>query len=74
MITDQSENSTYIIINVCRELFERFGKVDRVKKIKDYAFVHFEERDQAVEAMKALNYQVCHEEDSFIHDLKLCLL
>ena len=41
-----------------RELFERFGKVDRVKKIKDYAFVHFEDRDQAVEAMKALNYQV----------------
>merc|ERR1719392_119480 len=40
-----------------RELFERYGKVDRVKKIKDYAFVHFEERDQAVEAMKALNYQ-----------------
>ena len=63
MITDQSENSIRIIINVCRELFERFGKVDRVKKIKDYAFVHFEERDQAVEAMKALNYQVCHEED-----------
>ena len=29
-----------------RELFERYGKVDRVKKIKDYAFVHFEERDQ----------------------------
>ena len=35
----------------------RYGKVDRVKKIKDYAFVHFEERDQAVDAMKALNYQ-----------------
>ena len=48
--------------------------MDRVKKIKDYAFVHFEERDQAVEAMKALNYQVCDEEDSFMHDLKLCLL
>ena len=27
----------------------RYGKVERVKKIKDYAFVHFEERDQAVE-------------------------
>ena len=32
-----------------RETFERFGRVERVKKIKDYAFVHFEERDQAVE-------------------------
>ena len=27
----------------------RYGKVERVKKIKDYAFVHFEERDQAVD-------------------------
>lgn len=38
-----------------RETFERFGRVERVKKIKDYAFVHFEERSQAVEAMNALN-------------------
>merc|ERR1719318_1625603 len=37
-----------------RETFERFGRVERVKKIKDYAFVHFEERSQAVEAMNAL--------------------
>ena len=35
----------------------RYGKVDRVKKIKDYAFVHFEEREQAVEAMRALDGQ-----------------
>ena len=35
----------------------RYGKVDRVKKIKDYAFVHFEERDQAVDAMRALDCQ-----------------
>ena len=27
----------------------RYGKVDRVKKIKDYAFVHFEEvRDDLI--------------------------
>ncbi|KAI8420671.1 hypothetical protein MSG28_007908 [Choristoneura fumiferana] len=31
-----------------KEQFERFGAVERVKKIKDYAFVHFEERDCAV--------------------------
>lgn len=31
-----------------KESFEQFGKVERVKKIKDYAFVHFEERDSAV--------------------------
>ena len=29
-----------------QELFGRYGKVNRVKKIKNYAFVHFEERDQ----------------------------
>ncbi|XP_066952599.1 heterogeneous nuclear ribonucleoprotein R-like isoform X11 [Macrobrachium rosenbergii] len=37
-----------------KERFEEFGKVERVKKIKDYAFVHFEERDEAVKAMDAL--------------------
>lgn len=28
--------------------FSQFGKLERVKKLKDYAFVHFEERDAAV--------------------------
>lgn len=40
---------------ILRETFERFGRVERVKKIKDYAFVHFEERDQAVQAMRELS-------------------
>lgn len=40
-----------------RESFEQFGKVDRVKKIKDYAFVHFEDRQQALAAMNQLNRQ-----------------
>ncbi|CAG5099535.1 Oidioi.mRNA.OKI2018_I69.XSR.g16569.t1.cds [Oikopleura dioica] len=30
-----------------------YGKVERVKKIRDYAFVHFVERDSAEAAMKA---------------------
>ncbi|XP_067617568.1 heterogeneous nuclear ribonucleoprotein Q isoform X7 [Eurosta solidaginis] len=38
-----------------KEQFEQFGKVERVKKIKDYAFVHFEDRDSAVIAMRGLN-------------------
>lgn len=38
-----------------KESFESFGKVERVKKIKDYAFVHFEDRDQALKAMRELN-------------------
>jgi len=38
-----------------KEQFGEFGKIERVKKIKDYGFVHFEERDDAVKAMEALN-------------------
>jgi len=28
--------------------FSAYGDVERVKKIKDYAFVHFKERDNAL--------------------------
>ncbi|XP_053980994.1 heterogeneous nuclear ribonucleoprotein R-like isoform X6 [Hylaeus anthracinus] len=38
-----------------KECFEEYGNIERVKKIKDYAFVHFEERDNAVKAMNELN-------------------
>eukprot|EP00095_Tigriopus_kingsejongensis_P001832 maker-scaffold10_size831480-snap-gene-5.12 protein:Tk01832 transcript:maker-scaffold10_size831480-snap-gene-5.12-mRNA-1 annotation:"GH17270" len=38
-----------------RDLFEAHGRVERVKKIKDYAFVHFEDRKQAVAALEQLN-------------------
>ncbi|XP_017798252.1 PREDICTED: heterogeneous nuclear ribonucleoprotein R isoform X2 [Habropoda laboriosa] len=38
-----------------KESFEEYGNIERVKKIKDYAFVHFEERDNAVKAMNELN-------------------
>lgn len=31
-----------------KESFEQYGKVERVKKIKDYAFIHFEDRENAV--------------------------
>ena len=41
-----------------KEKFGAFGKVERVKKIKDYGFVHFEEREDAVKAMEALNGDV----------------
>ncbi|XP_028914889.1 APOBEC1 complementation factor isoform X2 [Ornithorhynchus anatinus] len=34
------------------------GAVERVKKIRDYAFVHFNNREDAVGAMKALNGKV----------------
>jgi len=35
--------------------FKAYGEVDRVKKIKDYAFVHFKERDHAMKALEELN-------------------
>ncbi|CAL8314894.1 unnamed protein product [Merluccius merluccius] len=35
--------------------FGRFGKLERVKKLKDYAFIHFEERDGAVKALEEMN-------------------
>ena len=38
-----------------REKFEPFGKIERIKKIKDYGFVHYENREDAVKAMEELN-------------------
>ncbi|VDP13654.1 unnamed protein product [Soboliphyme baturini] len=37
-----------------KEEFQKFGEVERVKKVKDYAFVHFTERENAMKAMTAL--------------------
>lgn len=34
--------------DILEQTFGQFGKLQRVKKLKDYAFVHFEERDGAV--------------------------
>jgi heterogeneous nuclear ribonucleoprotein R len=36
-------------------VFEPFGPVERIKIIKDYAFVHFEQREHALAAMQQLN-------------------
>lgn len=38
-----------------KEIFEPYGEVDRVKKIKDYAFVHFTEREHAIKAIEDMN-------------------
>lgn len=35
-----------------QQLFEQYGKLERVRKMKDYAFVHFEQREDAVKAMQ----------------------
>uniref|UniRef100_A0A0N5AGH8 Heterogeneous nuclear ribonucleoprotein Q n=1 Tax=Syphacia muris TaxID=451379 RepID=A0A0N5AGH8_9BILA len=38
-----------------KEMFSAHGEVDRAKKIRDYAFIHFMEREPALKAMEALN-------------------
>ena len=37
------------------EVFSRLAPVERVKKIRDYAFVHFHSKEDAHKAMNALN-------------------
>lgn len=41
-----------------QEEFGQFGTVERVKKLKDYAFVHFTEREDALNAINALDQQM----------------
>jgi len=38
-----------------RQVFEPYGQVGRVKKTKDYGFIHFENREDALRAMDELN-------------------
>lgn len=38
-----------------RQVFEPYGTVGRVKKTKDYGFIHFENREDALRAMEELN-------------------
>jgi RNA recognition motif-containing protein len=40
-----------------KEVFEQFkpNSIERVKKLKDYAFVHFKQRDDALHAMNLMN-------------------
>jgi len=46
------------------EIFKEHGKVEKVKKIKDYAFIHYEAREGAVKAIDALN-------ETMLDDLKI---
>ncbi|AWP21481.1 putative heterogeneous nuclear ribonucleoprotein Q [Scophthalmus maximus] len=47
--------ATAVTEELLEKTFSQFGKLERVKKLKDYAFVHFEERDAAVKAMDEMN-------------------
>nr|XP_011423056.1 heterogeneous nuclear ribonucleoprotein R isoform X2 [Crassostrea gigas] len=43
--------------DIMKEKFGEFGKIERAKKVKDYGFIHFEDRDDAIKAMQAMNGQ-----------------
>jgi len=43
--------------NKLNELFEQYGPVEKVKKIKDYAFINFANRDDAMRAIEELDNQ-----------------
>ncbi|XP_063040237.1 heterogeneous nuclear ribonucleoprotein R-like isoform X2 [Engraulis encrasicolus] len=47
--------ATAVTEELLEKTFSEFGKLERVKKLKDYAFVHFEDRDAAVKAMEEMN-------------------
>ena len=40
------------------EVFSAIARVERVKKIRDYAFVHFNEREGALKAIDMMNGNV----------------
>lgn len=52
--------------------FSEFGKLERVKKLKDYAFIHFEERDGAVKVCVTL--MVSAGLETRCRDVKSCIL
>lgn len=43
---------------ILEKAFSQFGKLERVKKLKDYAFIHFEERDGAVKVRLPDSYDL----------------
>lgn len=54
--------ATAVTEELLEKTFSQFGKLERVKKLKDYAFVHFEERDAAVKVsvfMLWMRYFAC---------------
>ena len=48
--------ATPVTEELLEKTFSQFGKLERVKKLKDYAFVHFEDRDAAVKVSTGVFY------------------
>ena len=51
MLTTNEE----VIKNEFERVLDKVGCVERVKKMKDFAFVHFKEREDALIAIKLMN-------------------
>ena len=47
--------ATTVTEEILEKSFSEFGKLERVKKFKDYAFVHFKDRVAAVKSMDEMN-------------------
>lgn len=47
--------ATTVMEEILEKSFAEFGKPERRKKLKDYAFVHFEDRGAAVKAMGGMH-------------------
>ncbi|KAB0395786.1 hypothetical protein E2I00_012235, partial [Balaenoptera physalus] len=47
--------ATTVTEEILEKSFSEFGRLERVKKLKDYAFVHFEDRGAAVKATDEMN-------------------
>lgn len=41
--------------DILRATFEQFGNIEKVKKVKDFAFVHFDDRSHCLAAMESMN-------------------
>lgn len=48
--------ATTVTEEILEKSFSEFGKLERVKKLKDYAFVHFEDRGAAVKVCPHLSH------------------
>jgi len=42
-----------------KKLFEPFGKIEKINKIRNYSFVFFEERENALQSVESLNGSDC---------------
>uniref|UniRef100_A0A8C6MKG1 Heterogeneous nuclear ribonucleoprotein R n=1 Tax=Nothobranchius furzeri TaxID=105023 RepID=A0A8C6MKG1_NOTFU len=63
--------ATAVTEELLEKTFSQFGKLERVKKLKDYAFVHFEDRDAAVKVVAQNNifmkFSSCRYDDYYYY-------